>query len=51
MASEEINAIAENFEALDFENTIAVHNKVGEKLGNVESVLFNLKSNETFEDL
>ncbi len=50
-AGEEIKTISENPEPADFENTIAALDRIGERLGNVTSVLFNLNSAETNKDL
>ncbi|OFY65565.1 MAG: peptidase M3 [Bacteroidetes bacterium RBG_13_43_22] len=50
-ASEEINAIAQNPEIPDFENTIAALDRTGRKLDDVTAVLFNLNSAETSKDL
>jgi peptidyl-dipeptidase Dcp len=43
-AREEINRITDNYESATFENTIAALDRVGEKLGRVSSILFNLKN-------
>jgi peptidyl-dipeptidase Dcp len=50
-ASEEIKAIAENPASPDFENTIAALDRVGDRLGDVTSILFNLNSAETSKEL
>lgn len=50
-ATSEINAIADNKELPDFENTIATFDRVGDTLGRITSVLFNLNSAETSKDL
>ena len=50
-AAKEINIIAENNEPPDFENTIASLDRVGERLGDVTAILFNLNSAETNKDL
>jgi len=46
-ASEEIKIITDNNELPDFENTIAALDRVGETLGRITSVLFNLNSADT----
>ena len=46
-ASEEIKIITDNNELPDFENTIAALDRVGETLGRIISVLFNLNSADT----
>jgi Zn-dependent oligopeptidase len=51
IASEEINKITENAEAPDFENTIAALDEVGETLGKITSILFNLNSADTNKSL
>lgn len=51
MASEEIKTITGNKEAADFENTIAALDRIGETLGRITSVLFNLNSAETTKAL
>lgn len=50
-AGEEINAIADNPEPPDFENTIAAMDRTGRKLGEITAVLFNLNSAETNKEL
>ncbi len=50
-ASEEIKKIAESIEAPDFENTIASLDEVGESLGKITSLLFNLNSADTNKSL
>lgn len=50
-ASEEVNAIAGNQEPPDFENTIAALDRVGFRLGDITSILFNLNSAETNKEL
>ena len=50
-ASEEIKVITENSEAPDFENTIASLDKIGETLGKITSLLFNLNSADTNKSL
>jgi peptidyl-dipeptidase Dcp len=50
-ASEEIEDIANNPAAPDFENTIAALDRVGDRLGDVTSILFNLNSAETSKEL
>ena len=50
-ASEEIKKIAESTEAPDFENTIASLDEVGETLGKITSLLFNLNSADTNKSL
>ena len=50
-ASEEIKVIANNPAAPDFENTIAALDRVGDRLGDVTSILFNLNSAETSKEL
>ncbi len=50
-ASEEIKIITNNDELPDFENTIASLDRAGETLGRITSVLFNLNSAETNQDL
>ncbi len=50
-ASKEIYAITENSEPPDFENTIAALDRVGDRLGDVTAILFNLNSAETNKDL
>ena len=50
-ASEEIKKIAESTEVPDFENTIASLDEVGETLGKITSLLFNLNSADTNKSL
>jgi len=50
-ASKEIEAITEKQEPPDFENTVATLDRVGEILGRITSVLFNLNSAETNKEL
>ena len=50
-ASEEIRVITESSEAPDFENTIAPLDKIGETLGKITSLLFNLNSADTNKSL
>ena len=50
-ASEEIKVITESAEAPDFENTIASLDKIGETLGKITSLLFNLNSADTNKSL
>jgi peptidyl-dipeptidase Dcp len=50
-ASKEIDSIAENPEPPDFENTIAALDLVGDRLGDLTAILFNLNSAETNKDL
>jgi len=50
-AEKEIKEITESSEIPSFKNTIAALDNVGEKLGSVSSVLFNLNSAETNKDL
>ncbi len=51
IAAEEIMKITENFEAPDFENTIATLDRSGETLGKITALLFNLNSAETNKSL
>ena len=51
MAAEEIQAISNNPEKPDFENTIAALDRAGEKLGKITAILFNLNSAETNKPL
>ncbi len=46
-ALEEIKIITDNNELPDFENTMAALDRVGETLGRITSILFNLNSAET----
>jgi len=50
-ATDEINSITENAEVPDFENTITALDRVGETLGKITSILFNLNSAETSKPL
>ena len=50
-ASAEITGIIENPDPPSFENTIAALDRVGEKLGTVSAILFNLNSAETSKEL
>jgi peptidyl-dipeptidase Dcp len=50
-AGREIDLITENPENPTFENTIAALDRIGEKLGKVSAVLFNLNSAETSKEL
>ncbi|HZY25217.1 MAG TPA: M3 family metallopeptidase [Bacteroidales bacterium] len=50
-ASEEIKMITESAEVPDFENTIASLDEVGETLGKITSLLFNLNSADTNKSL
>jgi len=50
-AKDEINTITGNPELPDFENTIAALDRIGERLGNITSILFNLNSAETNKEL
>jgi peptidyl-dipeptidase Dcp len=50
-AGKEVELISENPEIPTFENTIAALDRIGEKLGRVSSILFNLNSAETSKDL
>jgi peptidyl-dipeptidase Dcp len=50
-ARENINAITEDPEPPDFENTVAALDRSGIKLGDITAVLFNLNSAETNKDL
>jgi peptidyl-dipeptidase Dcp len=50
-ASAEIITISENPSSPDFENTIAALDRVGDRLGDVTSILFNLNSAETSKEL
>jgi peptidyl-dipeptidase Dcp len=51
LAEKEIEDISENPDVPTFENTIASLDRIGEQLGKVSSVLFNLNSAETSKDL
>jgi peptidyl-dipeptidase Dcp len=50
-ATKEINAITENSDPPAFENTIAALDHIGDRLGRVSSILFNLNSAETSKEL
>jgi peptidyl-dipeptidase Dcp len=50
-ASEEIKILTDNSEQPGFENTIAALDRVGETLGKITSVLFNLNSADTNKTL
>ncbi|MCJ7448846.1 MAG: M3 family metallopeptidase [Bacteroidales bacterium] len=50
-AKEEIKAITENTEYPTFENTIAALDRVGEKLDDITSIIFNLNNAETNKTL
>ena len=50
-ATKEIKLITKNNELPDFENSIAALDRVGETLGKITSVLFNLNSAETNKEL
>jgi peptidyl-dipeptidase Dcp len=50
-ACEEIKLISDNDEPTHFDNTIAALERVGETLGKITSVLFNLNSAETNKEL
>jgi peptidyl-dipeptidase Dcp len=50
-ANEEINFITENTDIPTFENTVAALDRVGETLGKITSILFNLNSAETNKEL
>lgn len=50
-AADEIKGITENPDNPTFENTIAALDRVGENLGKVSSILFNLNSAETSKEL
>jgi peptidyl-dipeptidase Dcp len=50
-ASEEVKAITDNPEPPVFRNTIAALDRVGERLGDVTAILFNLNSAETCKEL
>jgi peptidyl-dipeptidase Dcp len=50
-ASEEIILIAVNPDSPDFDNTIAALDRVGEKLGDISAILFNLNNAETSKEL
>jgi peptidyl-dipeptidase Dcp len=50
-AAEEINLISDNNDQPDFENTIAALDRVGETLGRITSLLFNLNSADTNKSL
>ncbi|MCX6334860.1 MAG: M3 family metallopeptidase [Bacteroidia bacterium] len=50
-ASAEIKVITENPASPGFNNTIAALDRVGERLGDITSVLFNLNSAETSKEL
>ncbi|MEL6559094.1 MAG: M3 family metallopeptidase, partial [Bacteroidota bacterium] len=50
-AEEEINVIATNKAAPDYTNTIEALEFCGEKLGTINSILFNLNSAETSDEL
>ena len=51
IASDEVKIITDNQEPPGFENTIAPLDRVGETLGKVSSILFNLNSAETNKEL
>jgi peptidyl-dipeptidase Dcp len=51
LARGEIKAITENPDLPTFENTVAALDRVGELLGSVSSILFNLNSAETSKEL
>ena len=50
-ASSEIKIISDNKEPADFNNTIATLDRVGETLGRITSILFNLNSADTNKTL
>jgi peptidyl-dipeptidase Dcp len=50
-AKEEVDAIISNKAKPSFENTIVALDKAGEKLSSIKSVLFNLNSAETSEEI
>ena len=50
-ATEEIRIITENPEPPSFENTIAALDRIGDRLGDVTSILFNLNSAETTKEI
>jgi peptidyl-dipeptidase Dcp len=51
LAGKEVELISENPELPSFENTIAALDRIGEKLGRVSAILFNLNSAETSKEL
>jgi len=50
-AGKETKLISENPEIPSFENTVAALDRIGEKLGRVSDILFNLNSAETSKEL
>jgi peptidyl-dipeptidase Dcp len=50
-AEKEIEKIIQNTDQPTFENTIASLDRIGEQLGKVTSILFNLNSADTSKDL
>jgi peptidyl-dipeptidase Dcp len=50
-AAKEVSGITMNTEPATFENTIAALDRVGECLGRISSILFNLNSAETYKEL
>jgi peptidyl-dipeptidase Dcp len=46
-AAEEIKIITDNYNPADFENTITALDRIGETLGRITSIVFNLNSAET----
>ena len=50
-ASDELKKITDNPEPPTFENTIEILDRTGDELGKIASILFNLNSAETNNDL
>jgi peptidyl-dipeptidase Dcp len=51
LASGDIHIISDNSEPPDFENTIAALDRVGDRLGDISAILFNLNNAETCKEL